>query len=102
MATMEKRSTDDIALDLPCGYCRVPAGTRCRTKTGRRATWLHTARSWPIQEAWSSGYCESEDYSQIDLRARRDALREEMLRNGIDESAIQAILGKVMDRRWFG
>jgi hypothetical protein len=41
---------------FPCPYCGVDAGQRCVTKSGARANWTHTSRSWPIHTAWATGY----------------------------------------------
>jgi hypothetical protein len=50
---------DRIAVDsVTCDLCHAAPGTRCQTRTGRRATYTHAARSRAVLDAWSLGYRE--------------------------------------------
>jgi hypothetical protein len=51
---------DRIAVMIPCDYCHIGPGHWCVTKTGNVAGWLHSARTRPIYELWSSAYQEGE------------------------------------------
>lgn len=93
--------SDAIAVRLYCDYCHAKPGDWCRTKSGYTTQFLHACRTDLIREAWSEGYGESEKYIEQDRRKRRDALRERMLLEGIEEAVIETVLGAVMDRRWF-
>jgi len=46
---------------LVCPKCVAPAGYRCVTRTGNRATYPHSARTEPLYEAWRDGYSEALD-----------------------------------------
>jgi hypothetical protein len=51
------RDIRDIAIEqLRCGYCDAGYGQFCVTKSGARATWLHTARTCGLYSVYSSGY----------------------------------------------
>lgn len=48
---------EDLALTMPCPYCRTEATYWCTTVTsGDLATRLHASRVWPFQQAFSLGY----------------------------------------------
>lgn len=100
MTVDEDIDQDTLALDFGCTYCKVPPGHWCRTKSGRLASWLHSARSWPIQRAWGLGYAEYDKSAEEDRARRTQALRERMRNHDIDETTI-ADITSVMERRWF-
>lgn len=41
---------------VPCPLCGARPGVKCRTRTGRRATWQHTGRTQSVYDAWRIGY----------------------------------------------
>lgn len=45
-----------LAKRIPCDYCGAATGAWCVTKTGRRSSYLHSARSTLIFEANTAGY----------------------------------------------
>lgn len=50
---------EQLAVDLvPCDYCYADAGDLCVTRSGRSTTYVHSARSWPLQRAWWLGFTE--------------------------------------------
>lgn len=51
---------NDLCLLITCEKCRVPSGEWCRTKTGRRASYVHRARSWAVQQVWHDGFTEGQ------------------------------------------
>ena len=53
---------DEIALQLPCPFCRAKAGEWCITASDEWASWLHGRRTTPIRDAWGLGYQEYEHY----------------------------------------
>lgn len=92
---------DELAVDnYICPYCRAGYGQWCKTKSGKRATWLHSSRQWPLQQAWGAGYQECEKYAREDRQRRADLLRTHMRQHGVDEQAIDEILEAVMARRY--
>lgn len=97
----EEVTTDTLALEYWCGYCRQPVGEWCKTSSGAKATWLHSARIWPMHQAWSLGYVQADTAHKEDLRRRTDALRDQLHRHGMDEQGIEEIVEAVMARRWF-
>jgi len=44
---------------VSCDYCEAEPGKPCTTNTGRRARYMHWARLWVIQKAWTHGYTEA-------------------------------------------
>jgi hypothetical protein len=92
---------DQLAVaNYRCDYCDAAPGHWCRTKSGKHASWLHSARTWALHQAWSAGYVESEKYIHEDRARRADLLRSRMQQHGVDEQAIDEILGAVMSRRY--
>lgn len=52
-------SLSDLALRLlACSRCNAQPGHRCTTRSGRRATYSHAARTEALYEAWRDGYGE--------------------------------------------
>ena len=43
-----------------CPYCAAPAGHPCKTKSQRRASYTHGARTTPLYALWREGYFEGE------------------------------------------
>lgn len=60
MSRTDPGFVDEIAVSaVDCGYCGQPRGEWCVTTSGAWATYLHTARQWPVHRAWARGYCEA-------------------------------------------
>lgn len=58
------RTLHDLALMMPCDFCRAKATQWCLTMPNRQlATDLHETRMRPIREAYAKGYIDAEaDY----------------------------------------
>jgi hypothetical protein len=55
-----------------CPYCGVSSGVRCKTKSGKRASMMHSWRTEPLRIMWNVGYHEG-----IEVEKRwRDAMVE--------------------------
>ena len=53
---MSQQTINDLAVaHIRCPYCHQPAGQHCITKSGNRATWLHSGRTQPMYLAWVQG-----------------------------------------------
>ena len=50
MTEEDDRSVQEQMLAFTCGYCAAPDGEWCSTKSGARASYLHSARWW----AWKN------------------------------------------------
>lgn len=55
---------EEIALKEYCDMCACPPGEWCLTRTGKRATRLHAARTTPVHEAWVLGWTEGKKEQQ--------------------------------------
>ena len=53
---MSHQDLIDLALQVPCAYCKVEPDVWCKTYTGHRATFLHQSRSHPVYMAYGNGY----------------------------------------------
>ena len=51
----------DLAETIACPFCGAQPGQRCRTQTGRRATYSHVARTGPFYTAWCEGFEEGQE-----------------------------------------
>ena len=60
MSRLNPTSMEDVMLAIPCATCSAGPDQWCLTKSTRWATWLHSARTWPVYEAWNLGYIEAE------------------------------------------
>lgn len=45
-----------LATLIPCSYCGASEDEPCRTSSGARATYPHSARTEPIYAAWRDGF----------------------------------------------
>lgn len=50
----------DLCLLITCGRCGAATDEWCRSRTGRRASYVHQARSWPTQQVWIEGFHEGQ------------------------------------------
>lgn len=48
-------------LSITCPRCEALAGEPCVSRTGRRATYPHAARTRPVYAAYSAGYQDAQD-----------------------------------------
>lgn len=97
------RDTDELALEYRCDYCRAAVGEWCRTSSGRRATWLHTGRTWAIQQAWGMGYQDSDKYYREELQRRKAAILKTLAELGervVDAAWVEEVVTSIMNRRW--
>lgn len=67
MTRTKPSKLEKLALEVPCDLCGAKSWRWCVTSRGKRAgmvwaTWLHTYRMGPIQDAWAMGYLEYEEY----------------------------------------
>lgn len=46
------------ATTIPCGRCEATIGEPCKTISGKRASYSHSARTGPLNAAWLEGYYE--------------------------------------------
>ena len=54
-------STRQIAMRRTvCPRCGQRPGQECVTASGKRYPNLHSARTWPLDEAWGDGYVDGE------------------------------------------
>lgn len=44
-----------------CPFCQAAPGEQCRTSSGLRSQFLHSARERPVMRAWGMGVREGED-----------------------------------------
>lgn len=49
----------EFATTVACDYCHVGIDEECVTKSGRKATWPHENRTWPLSQAHYAGYEEA-------------------------------------------
>lgn len=69
---MSFEELNDLALEVPCPYCKAPTGQWCTTSGGHNASYLHASRRWPVDQAYGMGYIEGEHdakYSRWEARA---------------------------------
>lgn len=99
MSRVNPTKVEELALEVPC-YCG-PVGQWCKTKTGRWATWLHSHRSWPIQEAMGIAYEEAEQGRRMDMGKRQEALEQLLAQGVVTNTDAQNQLRRLVARRWY-
>lgn len=99
MSRTAPTKNEELGLEIDC-YCN-PRGTWCVTYTGKWAPYLHAFRTYPVYTAMGMAYEEVEGQHVEDVARRREALGRELTTLGVDETVIETVLTKVMDRKWF-
>lgn len=103
---------DQLAVEnLACPACGAQPGDWCRTyqpyihAPGRRAAWLHEARTHALREAWRIGYRGGEHMAYDSVVWRLQAAREGSwwaLRDGVpvlDTDAIERWVASLKEKR---
>ena len=68
---MNLMTTDDVAVRIQCDYCGARPGEWCRSRiTNKRSSWLHSARTHIVHDAWSLGYHAAQEGRRYEIEEK--------------------------------
>lgn len=69
MSRTKPRDLEDLALWYACDFCNAPVRGWCHSLgQAHWATFLHSTRMWPVQQAYSLGSQETDDSYRDHIR----------------------------------